>query len=76
MQLLKTVGETFADMASPSYTEIFIVSILLIIPFLYETSHIFRYYLKFALYYCIVSINAIILIPAMCFKPCNVKNLL
>ncbi|XP_044729039.1 1-acyl-sn-glycerol-3-phosphate acyltransferase alpha [Chrysoperla carnea] len=63
-------------MASTSYVEILVVSILLIIPFLYETSHIFRYYLKFFIYYSIVTINSVILIPFMLFRPFDVRNLL
>lgn len=59
-----------------TYVELFVISLILLLPFLYETSHIFRYYLKFAVYYAVVSINSIILIPPMLFRPCDVKNLL
>ncbi|CAH1107127.1 unnamed protein product [Psylliodes chrysocephalus] len=59
-----------------TYTEIFLASCILILPFLYESSHAFRYHLKFFLYYAIVMINSIILIPVYFFKPGDVKNLL
>ncbi|KAJ8918029.1 hypothetical protein NQ315_011485 [Exocentrus adspersus] len=59
-----------------SYTEIVLASCILILPFLYESSHVFRYHLKFFLYYSIVMINSVILLPVFCFKPMNVRNLL
>ncbi|CAG9856602.1 unnamed protein product [Phyllotreta striolata] len=59
-----------------TYTEIILASCILILPFLYESSHAFRYHLKFFLYYAIVMINSVILIPVYLFKPGNVKNLL
>ncbi|TDG42202.1 hypothetical protein AWZ03_011377 [Drosophila navojoa] len=59
-----------------SYLELFGLFVLLMLPFLYETNHIFRYYFKFMLYYGIVSLNAIILIPAFLTRPCDVRNLL
>lgn len=46
------------------------------LPFLYETNHIFRYYFKFLIYYGIVSFNSIVLIPAFLTRPCDVRNLL
>ncbi|KAJ8962040.1 hypothetical protein NQ314_005822 [Rhamnusium bicolor] len=58
-----------------SYTEIVLAGCILILPFLYESSHVFRYHLKFFLYYLIVMINSVILIPVYCFKPKNVRNL-
>ncbi|XP_037038270.1 1-acyl-sn-glycerol-3-phosphate acyltransferase alpha [Bradysia coprophila] len=59
-----------------TYLEMFIICLILLLPFLYETSHVFRYYFKFCIYYLVVSINSVILIPAMLFRPCDVKNLL
>ncbi|CAH0559019.1 unnamed protein product [Brassicogethes aeneus] len=59
-----------------SYTEIFFALCILILPFFYESSHVFRYNLKFFLYYAIVMVNSVILIPVFCFKPKDVKNLL
>lgn len=59
-----------------TYIELLVISLILLLPFLYETSHIFRYYFKFMVYYTVVSINAIILIPPMMLRPCDVKNLL
>ncbi|KAK0179785.1 hypothetical protein PV327_005503 [Microctonus hyperodae] len=56
--------------------EIIFIGFILVLPFLYETSHAFRYYFKFFLYYGIVMANSIILIPFMLFQPGNVKNLL
>ncbi|KAJ8985739.1 hypothetical protein NQ317_014392 [Molorchus minor] len=59
-----------------SYTEIILAASILILPFLYESSHVFRYYLKFFLCYAIVMINSLILIPVFCFRPKDVRNLL
>ncbi|XP_030566807.1 1-acyl-sn-glycerol-3-phosphate acyltransferase alpha [Drosophila novamexicana] len=59
-----------------SYLELFGLFVLLMLPFLYETNHIFRYYFKFLIYYGIVSFNSIILIPAFLTRPCDVRNLL
>lgn len=59
-----------------SYTEIILAGSILILPFLYESSHVFRYYLKFFLYYIIVMINSVILIPVFLCKPRDVRNLL
>ncbi|XP_013105597.2 1-acyl-sn-glycerol-3-phosphate acyltransferase alpha [Stomoxys calcitrans] len=59
-----------------SYIELFGLIVLLMLPFLYESSHIFRYYFKFLIYYGIVSFNSIVLIPAFLFRPCDVRNLL
>ncbi|XP_058803469.1 1-acyl-sn-glycerol-3-phosphate acyltransferase alpha [Phymastichus coffea] len=56
--------------------EVLLVAFVLILPFLYETSRTFRYYFKFLMYYGIVMINAVILIPVMMFRSRNVKNLL
>ncbi|XP_036339268.1 1-acyl-sn-glycerol-3-phosphate acyltransferase alpha isoform X2 [Rhagoletis pomonella] len=61
-----------------SYFELFALFLLLMLPFpfFYENSHIFRYYFKFFIYYGIVSINSIILIPAFLLRPFDVRNLL
>ncbi|EEZ97656.1 1-acyl-sn-glycerol-3-phosphate acyltransferase alpha [Tribolium castaneum] len=59
-----------------SYSEILLAVCILILPFLYESSHVFRYHLKFMLYYTIVMINSVILIPVFAFKAKNVRNLL
>lgn len=64
------------NMAPTSYFEILAICLILLLPFLYETSHVFRYYFKFVFYYAVVSFNSIILIPPMLFRPCDVKNLL
>lgn len=58
------------------YMEIGVICAILLLPFLYETSHVFRYHLKFFVYYAIVSFNSVVLIPAFLFRPCDVKNLL
>ncbi|KAJ8680848.1 hypothetical protein QAD02_016635 [Eretmocerus hayati] len=61
----------------PSFSlELILVAFILILPFLYETSRTFRYYFKFFVYYAVVMLNAVILIPLMAFRPKNVKNLL
>ncbi|KAH8305862.1 hypothetical protein KR044_000091, partial [Drosophila immigrans] len=59
-----------------SYIELLGLFVLLMLPFLYETNHIFRYYFKFLIYYGIVSFNSIVLIPAFLTRPCDVRNLL
>ncbi|XP_020713811.1 1-acyl-sn-glycerol-3-phosphate acyltransferase alpha isoform X2 [Ceratitis capitata] len=61
-----------------SYAELFVLFLLLMLPFpfFYENSHIFRYYFKFCIYYGIVSFNSIILIPAFLLRPFDVRNLL
>ncbi|XP_046802190.1 1-acyl-sn-glycerol-3-phosphate acyltransferase alpha [Lucilia cuprina] len=59
-----------------TYIELFGLMVLLMLPFLYETSHIFRYYFKFLIYYGLVSFNSIVLIPAFMCRPCDVRNLL
>ncbi|KAF4521651.1 hypothetical protein B566_EDAN009384 [Ephemera danica] len=56
--------------------EYFILGFLLGLPFLYETSRQFRYYLKFSLYYVIVMATALLVIPFMIFRPGEVRNLL
>ncbi|XP_071442358.1 1-acyl-sn-glycerol-3-phosphate acyltransferase alpha-like [Hetaerina americana] len=57
-------------------TELVIVGLVLILPFLYETSKVFRYYIKFCLYYGIVMAIAVFVIPIMMWRPGEVKNLL
>lgn len=59
-----------------SYIALLGLFVLLMLPILYETSHIFRYYFKFLIYYGIVSFNSIVLIPAFLTRPCDVRNLL
>ncbi|RZC32146.1 1-acyl-sn-glycerol-3-phosphate acyltransferase alpha [Asbolus verrucosus] len=59
-----------------SYTEIILAGCILTLPFLYESSHVFRYHLKFFLYYAIVMVNSLLLIPLFVFRPGNVRNLL
>ncbi|XP_043658371.1 1-acyl-sn-glycerol-3-phosphate acyltransferase alpha [Drosophila teissieri] len=59
-----------------SFVELLGLFLLLMLPFLYETNHIFRYYFKFLMYYGIVSFNSIVLIPAFLTRPCDVRNLL
>lgn len=58
-----------------SYIEIFLTLCILMLPFFYECSQVFRFYLKFLLYYVIVSFNAIILTPVFLFKTRDVRNL-
>jgi lysophosphatidate acyltransferase len=59
-----------------SYTEIILAGCILVLPFLYESSHVFRYHLKFLLYYGIVMLNSVILIPLFACRAGNVRNLL
>jgi hypothetical protein len=60
----------------PSSLELVLVAFILILPFLYETSRAFRYYIKFFLYYGIVMSTAVVVIPIMMCRPKDVKNLL
>lgn len=60
---------------SASYAEIIFAGCILILPFLYESSHVFRYYLKFFLYYFLVSCVALFVLPYYCFKAKDVRNL-
>lgn len=58
-----------------SYVELVLAGIILVLPFLYESSQVFRFYLKLFLYYFWVSCMAVILLPVFCLKPKDVKNL-
>nr|XP_022903497.1 1-acyl-sn-glycerol-3-phosphate acyltransferase alpha [Onthophagus taurus] len=58
-----------------SYTEIIFAFSILLLPFLYETSQAFRYYLKFVTYVVVVSFIALILTPVFIFRIKNVRNL-
>ncbi|XP_059480728.1 1-acyl-sn-glycerol-3-phosphate acyltransferase alpha [Neocloeon triangulifer] len=59
-----------------SLIEAIVVALLLALPFAYESSPKFRYYLKFFLYYGLVMTTAVFVIPIMMFRPGEVKNLL
>jgi len=61
---------------APSCFEVILVGFILVLPFLYETSRTFRYYFKFLIYYGIVMMNAVLLIPVFSLRPGNVKNFL
>ncbi|XP_072765167.1 1-acyl-sn-glycerol-3-phosphate acyltransferase alpha isoform X2 [Anoplolepis gracilipes] len=61
---------------APSCFEVILVGFILVLPFLYETSRTFRYYFKFLVYYGIVMVNAILLMPVISLRPGNVKNFL
>lgn len=56
--------------------EMLAIFFVLLLPFLYETSHVFRYYFKFLLYYVVVSSFAVFLIPVMLFNARDVTNLM
>ncbi|XP_024867563.1 1-acyl-sn-glycerol-3-phosphate acyltransferase alpha-like [Temnothorax curvispinosus] len=60
----------------PSCFEVILVGFILVLPFLYETSRTFRYYFKFLIYYGIVMVNAVLLMPVISLRPGNVKNFL
>lgn len=60
---------------APSCFEVILVGFILVLPFLYETSRTFRYYFKFLIYYGIVMVNSVLLMPAFSLRPGNVKNL-
>ncbi|XP_075227683.1 1-Acylglycerol-3-phosphate O-acyltransferase 1 [Lycorma delicatula] len=59
-----------------AFTECFIVSFILTLPILYESSKMFRYYFKFFLYYGIIMITSVVVIPIMMWRPRDVKNLI
>ncbi|XP_021704643.1 1-acyl-sn-glycerol-3-phosphate acyltransferase alpha [Aedes aegypti] len=59
-----------------SYYEIFLICGIILMPIFYETSHKFRYFFKFFIYYFVLMINSIILIPAMMFRAKDVRNLI
>ncbi|CAL1676801.1 unnamed protein product [Lasius platythorax] len=61
---------------APSCFEVILVGFILVLPFLYETSRTFRYYFKFLVYYGIVMVNAVLLMPLISLRPGNVKNFL
>ncbi|XP_029672511.1 1-acyl-sn-glycerol-3-phosphate acyltransferase alpha isoform X1 [Formica exsecta] len=61
---------------APSCFEVILVGFILVLPFLYETSRNFRYYFKFLVYYGIVMVNAVLLMPLFSLRPGNVKNFL
>lgn len=58
-----------------TYCEIILAACILILPFLYESSHVFRYHLKFFIYYATVMVNAVILIPVFAMRFKDVRNL-
>jgi lysophosphatidate acyltransferase len=59
---------------APSCFEVILVGFILVLPFLYETSRTFRYYFKFLIYYGIVMMNSVLLMPVISLRPGNVKN--
>lgn len=59
-----------------SYAEIILAGCILLLPFLYESSHVFRYYLRFFVYYTWVMSISLVLIPIFLFKPGDVRNFL
>ena len=61
---------------APSCFEVILVGFILVLPFLYETSRTFRYYFKFLIYYGVVMMTAVVLMPILSFRPGNVKNFL
>lgn len=63
------------DSMSATYTELILAGCILILPFLYESSQVFRFYLKFFLYYFWVSCCSILVLPHYIFHPRDVKNL-
>lgn len=58
-----------------SYCEPIIVLGLLILPFLYDLSEKCRYYFRFALFYTILMVNSVILIPWLLYKPFERSNI-
>ncbi|XP_028033514.1 1-acyl-sn-glycerol-3-phosphate acyltransferase alpha isoform X1 [Bombyx mandarina] len=62
--------------SSYSYPELFLAGFIFILPFLYEKSNVFRYYLKFFLYYAYVLITCTVLLPVVLVYPRDVTNLM
>lgn len=58
-----------------SYPELFLAGFLFVLPFLYEKSNVFRYYLKFSLYYFFVLVTCTLLLPVVLLYPRDVTNL-
>ncbi|GAB0088880.1 1-acyl-sn-glycerol-3-phosphate acyltransferase [Sergentomyia squamirostris] len=58
-----------------SYFQLIILALLLLVPILYESSAVFRYYTKFCVYCIGISINSLILGPIFLMRPFNVRNL-
>lgn len=52
------------------------VSVFLVLPVLYEYSQVFRYYFKFFIYYGLIMLTSVLVIPIMIWKPRNVENLI
>uniref|UniRef100_A0A1B6IBR7 1-acyl-sn-glycerol-3-phosphate acyltransferase n=1 Tax=Homalodisca liturata TaxID=320908 RepID=A0A1B6IBR7_9HEMI len=52
------------------------IFIFLIVPIMYELSRGFRYYFKFFVYYFIIMLTSVVVIPIMMWKPKDVKNLI
>ena len=61
---------------APSCFEVILVGFILVLPFLYETSRTFRYYFKFLIYYGVVMMTAVVLMPILSLRPGNIKNFL
>ncbi|KAK9875128.1 hypothetical protein WA026_005921 [Henosepilachna vigintioctopunctata] len=59
-----------------SYPEIFLATCFLILPVLYRSSHVFRYYLKYTCYIGFCMANSLYCLPFFCLRPKNVDNLL
>ncbi|KAJ8734623.1 hypothetical protein PYW08_013873 [Mythimna loreyi] len=62
--------------SSYSYPELFLAGFIFTLPFLYEKSNLFRYYLKFFLYYAYVLITCTVLLPVVLIYPRDVTNLI
>ncbi|XP_037300495.1 1-acyl-sn-glycerol-3-phosphate acyltransferase alpha isoform X3 [Manduca sexta] len=62
--------------SSYSYPELFLAGFIFTLPFLYEKSNVFRYYLKFFLYYAYVLITCTVLLPVVLIYPRDVTNLI
>lgn len=56
--------------------ELILIFILLALPVLYEHNYVFRYYFKFFIYYGLIMVTSVVVIPVMIWKPKNVENLM
>lgn len=59
-----------------NFYQILVVFLTILIAFFYETSGVFRYYVRFGLYYGIVMFESVFMIPIYCLRAKNVCNLM
>ncbi|KAL7647135.1 UNVERIFIED_CONTAM: hypothetical protein RMT77_002393 [Armadillidium vulgare] len=63
-------------MFSCDYCTYILLLVIIALPFLYEFSNRFRFYLKFCIYYVFVMLCSVLCIPFLAWRPGNVRNTL